>query len=230
MISALPTIAFYAATDPSSLASSPRTSSNGVSATGHQSPSDSSQRKTCPHNFSYDSGTAIARVAVLEDLGPSIPQITTMDFLTFLAPPKPAFDLNGTMEQLNHAGIIVSDRWSAFDIDPTDQPTDENDTFSHLVDIFDAVVDAIVANSEGSETPIVQLLQNPNKPLKSTTIANATKPDGCLVLKMRPEEDLVRWADVVLSCEYKKKLRPITQYDVSIRRGLEMCCAKLPSP
>ena len=165
----------------------------------------------------------------LEGLGTSIPQITTLDFLTFLAPPKPAFDLNGTLEQLSHAGIIVSDRWSAFDIDPTDQPTDENATFSHLVDIFNAVVVAIIANSELPETPIVQLLQNTHKPLESTTIANATKPDGYLALKQRPHEDQVRWDDVVLSCEYKKKLGPITEYNVSIRRGFEMCCTKLPS-
>ena len=172
---------------------------------------------------------AYARGAFLEDLGTSIPQITVQDFLTFLAPPQPAFDLNGTMQWLNNAGIIVLDRWSAIDKDPTDQPTVENDTFSHLVDIFTKVVDAIIANSELPETPIVQLLQNTHKPLESTTIANATKPDGYLALKQRPHEDQVRWDDVVLSCEYKKKLGPITEYNVSIRRGFEMCCTKLPS-
>jgi hypothetical protein len=41
-----------------------------------------------------------ARLAVLEDLGSRIPEITLQVFIDFLAPPQPSFNIEATMEML----------------------------------------------------------------------------------------------------------------------------------
>jgi hypothetical protein len=59
-----------------------------------------------------------ARLAVLEDLGTSIPEITLKTFMDFLAPPLPTIDLYATMKKLELADIPIftaSGRWAAFD-------------------------------------------------------------------------------------------------------------------
>ena len=88
-------------------------------------------RDTCSHevsrfvmevhtNHSYRFGTLDnAKQTVLEDLGMSIPQITFQDFLEFLAPPQPNFNLDATMESLKKSKFILpSGLWSSFDNDP----------------------------------------------------------------------------------------------------------------
>ena len=169
-----------------------------------------------------------ARLAVLEDLGSSIPEITFQTFMDFLAPPQPDFDLNATMKMLKSDSsriLTTSDRWTAFDKEPKDQVGREDAVFQPIPDIFKKVVDAIIANSKLKKYHcIIDFLQNPNMEPKSADRHNATRPDGYLLVKDRVQPGTVSWADVVLSCEYKREDGDEELDDVSTRYGLELLC------
>ena len=105
------------------------------------------------HNSrSYQSGQLEdARLVVLEELGTRIPQITLQDFMDFLAPPLPEFDIQTTMEKLKTSGILTAlGRWKAFDKEPKDQSGREDAAFKPIPDIFNATVAAIIENSNSN--------------------------------------------------------------------------------
>ena len=154
--------------------------------------------------------------SVVDDLDFSVPQITFKDFLEFLAPPQPTFNLELTMKSLEK-GILSSGRWSAFEQGPKYQQKTEDAVFLPIGDIFNEVVDAIIANSELTTTSmLVKFLHRPTLPPRSSASRNVTRPDGYLVLKERAQEKNISWADISLSCEYKRNDGEADLYDVSI--------------
>jgi hypothetical protein len=166
-----------------------------------------------------------ARLAVLEDLGSHIPEITLENFMDFLAPPQPDFDINATMKTLNSdpAVMTASGRWTAFDKEPTSQSGREDAVFKPLPDIFKKVVDAIITNWNSKLTQndcSIDFLQNSNMAPMSADRHNATRPDGYMVLKRRFQGGTVSWADVVLSCEYKRNKGVDDSDDVCTHQGL----------
>src|ERR1700733_6875399 len=184
-------------------------------------PHDSPPRvKNVHSDLSYQSDVLEkARMAVLLDLGSYIPMITFQNFLDFLAPPQPEFDLESTMRSLKSGTVPVltsSNGWSKF---PKVQkkkeiPDKEDPVFSQMPELFTKVVADIVANSRGKlseENRTIDFLQNPNRAPISTERRNESRPDGYFVLKHRDKvmskkgEEDIRWADIALSCEYKLK-------------------------
>ena len=158
---------------------------------------------------------------MLSDLGSKIPQIPYQDFIAHLAPPQPDFDLEATMKALraDPNGIIPSsNRWKVFDTEPKDQSAIEDTIFKPLPYIFSKIVDTIITNSKlTSDNCLIEFLQNPAMVPELIERHNMTRPDGYLVLKDRREGDAVSWADILLSCEYKRKDKLEDSDDVSIR-------------
>jgi hypothetical protein len=82
-----------------------------------------------------------------------------------------------------------------------------------MPEIFTKVVAAIVANSREKlteENRAIDFLQNPSQVPISTERDDESRPDGYFVLKHRNKvmsedgkREVIRWADIVLSCEYK---------------------------
>jgi hypothetical protein len=69
----------------------------------------------------------------------------SLDFIKFLAPPQPQFDVGATINILKSDIILsASGRWAAFDKDPKDQRAVENVIFKPITNIFEKVVDAIL--------------------------------------------------------------------------------------
>jgi hypothetical protein len=162
------------------------------------------------HHYQNDSLES-ARLAVLDDLGSFIPEIPFQTFMEYLAPPQPDFDIDSTIEWLNSASdptLTLSNQWTAFAVVPKDQGS-EDTAFRPIRDIFSNVMKAIVANTRGVKLTegdcSVDYVQNPNHAPTLTERHNASRPDGYLVLRIRKGGKEVRWADVVLSCEYKRK-------------------------
>ena len=194
--------------------------------------------KNVHSNPSYRSNNlAEARLAVLRDVGEDIPEISLEKFLKFFAPAKPDFNLHATMRSLKSGTDPVlspSDRWTDFIKTPKDSPNQEDKVFSPMPNIFTKVVAAIITNSDGNlntDSCTVDLLQNPTQAPTSAERHNETKPDGYLVLKKRikamskdlKKED-IRWADIVLSCEYKRKDGPNDLDDVRIHQDFNIAC------
>lgn len=80
-----------------------------------------------------------ARKAVLGDLGLSIPEVS-VDFMVdrILLPVHCNFDTVKT--KLQDAGHILGGRWAAFDKDPTDSTSNENNSFKALQGIFTEII------------------------------------------------------------------------------------------
>src|SRR3979490_787033 len=77
--------------------------------------------KSIHMDLSYQSGRLEnARLTVVEDLDFSVPQITIEDFLKFLAPPQPTFNLDLVMKSLNNDPNCMhpSGRWKSFEKEP----------------------------------------------------------------------------------------------------------------
>lgn len=186
------------------LSPTPRSPSKQKGLITHESPVHA---KAVHSSHSYQNGLLEdARLAVLQDLGTSIPEISFQTFIDFLAPTKPQFDIGAAINALKSESILsASGRWSAFDKEPKDQLGHENDVFKPMTNIFTKAVDAIIKHSNLTDSRrSTDFLQNPNSAPKSMERHNATKPDGYLLVKDRLEQGVVSWADVVISCEYKK--------------------------
>ena len=172
-------------------------------------------------------------MSVLHGLGPCIPMIPVQAFLDYLSPPQPDFDLNATIQSLKLGSdpvLTSSNRWSRFPKAPKDSQGSEDGVFGPMSEIFTKVVVTIVANSSGrlrEENCTIDFLQNPNLALASTERCDESRPDGYLVLKDRNKrmstsgmiEDIL-WADIVLSCEYKREDGDEDLDDVRIHQGL----------
>jgi hypothetical protein len=185
--------------------------------------------KAVHSSHSYQNGLLEdARLAVLQDLGTTIPEIPLQTFIDFLTPTKPQFDIGTTINVLKSESILsASGRWSAFEKEPKDQVGHENDIFKPMTNIFTKAVDAIIKHSDLTDSPrSIDFLQNPNSAPKSAERHNATKPDGYLLVKDRLEQGVVSWADVVLSCEYKKEEGDEHLDDVSLPQK-HRCCVTL---
>ena len=159
--------------------------------------------------------------------------IPLQDFLDYLAPPQPDFDLNATIQSLKLGSEPVStssNRWSIFPKASKDSQDSEDGVFSLMPEIFTKVVVAIVANSGGrlkEENCTIDFLQNPNLAPTSTERCNESRPDGYLVLKDRNKRmskigkrENILWADIALLCEYKRKDSEKDLDDVRIHQGL----------
>jgi hypothetical protein len=92
------------------------------------------------------------------------------------------------------------------------------------------VVAAIVAKSGGGlceEARTVDFLQNPSLAPTSTERHNESRPDGYLILRHRNKDmskdgtrEYIRWADIVVTWEYKLKDGYDDLDDVRIHQGL----------
>ena len=198
-----------------------------------QNISDSPVRVKSVHSsHSYQSDRLEeARLAVLQDLGSCIPELSYEIFLKHLAPQlHKIIDLRATMQSLKLGSepiLTSSDQWSKFSKAPKDSQGSEDTIYSLIPEIFNKVVDVIVANSDGKLKSTVDFLQNPTRAPTSAERYNESRPDGYLVLKDRTtkrtkdgkNEDIL-WADVALSCEYKRKDGVDELDDVRIHHGL----------
>ncbi len=194
--------------------------------------------KVVHSNASYQSDIlGDARLAVLQDVGSYAPMIPFQTFLDYLAPPRPDFDLDATMRSLKLGSEPVlssSNRWSKFAKDPKDSQELEDRVFSPIPEIFTKVVVAIIANSGGKlkeDKRTVDFLHNPSQAPTSSERRNESRPDGYLVLKNRDKElskdgkkEDILWADIVLSCEYKRKDGVDDLDDVRIHQGFDIAC------
>ena len=188
--------------------------------------------KVVHSNPSYQSDNLVeARLAVLQDVGSYVPMVPFQIFLDYLAPPQPKFNLTATMRLLKSWSVLTTaSRWSMFPKAPKDSQDSEDKVFSSLPGIFTEVVAAIVANSGGNlkkDNQTVDFLQNPNLTPISADRRNESRPDGYLVLKDRTREmskdgkkEDILWADIALSCEYKRKNGGDDLDDVRIHQGL----------
>ena len=121
--------------------------------------------------------------------------------------------------------LTSSIRWSKFAEAQKDSQGSEDGVSSPLPEIFTKVVVAIVGNSGGKlkeDNRTVDFLQNTSQTPTSAERddePHESRPDGYLVLKDAKKEGIL-WADVAVSCEYKREDGDSDLDDVRIHHGL----------
>ncbi|KAI0943401.1 hypothetical protein AcW1_002572 [Taiwanofungus camphoratus] len=151
------------------------------------------------------------RTALLTDIGESVPQISIESFLNNILPPLPeGVDVDEVIAKLKKQGHITrSNRWRAFKVDPRRSRLTEDKAFDPLKEISNAIAKATAKLTRADNA--LELQNNPNVIPSSYTRSSKTRPDGCLILRRRG--DAIRWADIGLSCEYKKLTSKKEEYD-----------------
>ena|ERR1700734_3359086 len=92
-----------------------------------------------------------------------------------------------------------------------------------MSNIFRKVVAAVIKNSPSNLTDkscSIDFLQNPTLAPKSAERHNASRLDGYMLVKGRLQAETLSWADVVLSCEYKRQEGDEDLDDVTMHLGL----------
>lgn len=181
---------------------------------------------------SYHSGDLEAASAVVSDLGPTIPQISFQSFLSRLFPST--YDVPKAVQKLEQGGHILNGRWVAFPVDPERSAPLEDTTFAPLQGLFKNIT-----KCHSNHKPVAIFAQNPYLSPWSHR-SNQTRPDGYFILKdagptlpttkakgegkKRKVETLVKWDDIAISAEFKKKSTPDARDDVgNLALSMSLC-------
>ncbi|EED84040.1 predicted protein [Postia placenta Mad-698-R] len=145
-----------------------------------------------------------ARGAVMQDLGTTIPEVSTRFFQTHLLPPLPA-DINvkqvvNKLRKGKGKGI-KGNRCAKFPKDPKNSTECEDGCFKSLEDVATAI-EAVTSAMTGKKQ-LLKFVQNPGDAPESSMRTSKSRPDGCFMLKSQHKRSL-RWMDIALSAEYKK--------------------------
>ncbi|KAI0916615.1 hypothetical protein AcW1_010385 [Taiwanofungus camphoratus] len=156
----------------------------------------------CTQDPSYlDGDLEEGRVAVIQELGESIFEVSVQFFLDNIFPPlRPEFDLDRVIQTLKDQNdILQSGRWRSFPVNPAASWSNENVTFKPLEDMVRQIA---MAGGLGGNGRLLDFENNPNHTPKSELRDSTSRPDGYLIL--RDKQDGVHWTDIALCAEYKK--------------------------
>ncbi|KAI0954296.1 hypothetical protein AcV7_007565 [Taiwanofungus camphoratus] len=167
------------------------------------------------------------RVAVIQELGESIFEVSVQFFLDNIFPPlRPEFDLDGVIQTLkDQNNISQSGRWRSFPVNPSALLSNENVTFKPLEDIVRQIA---MAGGLGGNGRLLDFEINPNRTPKSEFRDSTSRPDGYLILC--DKQDGVHWTDIALCAEYKKGKSIIDRND-NVRKivwGMHHCMRNDP--
>ncbi|KAI0924108.1 hypothetical protein AcV5_010537 [Taiwanofungus camphoratus] len=179
--------------------------------------------RKCTQDPSYlDGDLEEGRVAVIQELGESIFEVSVQFFLDNIFPPlRPEFDLDRVIQTLKDQNdILQSGRWRSFPVNPAASWSNENVTFKPLEDMVRQIA---MAGGLGGNGRLLDFENNPNHTPKSELRDSTSRPDGYLIL--RDKQDGVHWTDIALCAEYKKR-KSIDDRNDNVRKivwGMHHC-------
>lgn len=152
------------------------------------------------------------RKTLIEELGPTIPEVPIPNFLTNILPGlREGLDVDEIATKLKASGHITDDgRWSCFPCDPAQVKKREEQCFQPLEQLAEAISTA----SGGGSTRLLHYTQNPSIQPVCTLRDTKSRPDGYFMIS--DETNQVYWANIAMSAEFKKKARPADKEDVCI--------------
>ncbi|EDR02424.1 uncharacterized protein LACBIDRAFT_332286 [Laccaria bicolor S238N-H82] len=183
--------------------------------------SDTPTRPKANQSSNYYFGNLpIARAALMDNLGSTIPMITFEQMLSHVLP-QLDLDFQATWNKLVQKGHLEqvqgTYKWSVFPTVPKDVNSTEPIVFLEIK----AVQDAIVANAvfaSGRTTQTAEYFTDPARALESVRIGNDGKPDGCGRLQYTAQEYVKPgWMCITWAEEYKKKDAAADEYDNAVK-------------
>ncbi|OSX58035.1 hypothetical protein POSPLADRAFT_1061121 [Postia placenta MAD-698-R-SB12] len=138
------------------------------------------------------------RKTLIEELGPTIPEVPIPYFLTNILPGlREGLDVDEIATKFKASGHITDDgRWSCFPCDPAQVKKREEQCFQPLEQLAEAISTASGGGKHA--TPTLHA-----KPFHTT----------CLHAQGHEESRWVYWANIAMSAEFKKKARPADKED-----------------
>jgi hypothetical protein len=122
------------------------------------------------------------RMAVLEELGKYIPEVSVDDFIRDYLPPND-IDIDGIVKMLQRDDHITKEgMWSSFPNDPADNSKIEPIVFKHFKGILNTITEYVAKAAEGLIILTLEFVDNPSKAPFSER-GNLTRPDGYSLLK-----------------------------------------------
>ncbi|KAI0942242.1 hypothetical protein AcW1_002920 [Taiwanofungus camphoratus] len=143
---------------------------------------------------------------LLADIGESVPQIMVESFFDNILPPLfEGLDVDEVITALEGQGRITQlKRWNGFAVDPADS------TEKKKTRVITNAIAEVAANLTGADS-VLELQNNPNIVPDLCSRTSRSRPDGYLVLRDR--DNGIHWADIGLSCEYKKSAEKDAEHD-----------------
>lgn len=178
-------------------------------------------------------GLTGTRAAVVDDAGPTLPEIPIAIFCKHILPhPKIIGHLDDVLDALEKtpgrwgAYNRKTQRWRVFPKNPRDAGLVENTVFGKLKVVADAI--ALVARQfDDGQKPTTRFDQDPNRAPDADWRTTGVKPDGYFVLnEPRSPGDKAHWMDIVSTGEYKRDDKDIRHLeDVSLLKDRLNACA-----
>lgn len=153
-------------------------------------------------------GLTGTRAAVIDDTGPTIPEISVPIFFAVVLPRPSILDhvraiftalTKGDRPSYNPKGR----RWSAFPRDPAKAHLRENTVYKKLEKIYHAVLEAAQDHASAG-APTTTFTNTPDYVPKSDWRGSTSKPDGFFALRNRRAGGSPHWMDIVATGEYKR--------------------------
>ncbi|KAF9807211.1 hypothetical protein IEO21_08326 [Rhodonia placenta] len=118
------------------------------------------------------------RKTLIEELGPTIPEVPIPNFLTNILPGlREGLDVDEIATKLKASGHITDDgRWSCFPCDPAQVKKREEQCFQPLEQLAEAISTA----SGGGSTRLLHYTQNPSIQPVCTLRDTKSRPDGSI--------------------------------------------------
>lgn len=167
------------------------------------------QRGKSSYEVTTSSDQEKSRDAVIEDAGPAIVEFTEDEFVSALLPQVPCSPK--VLQKIIHwvkedSGEYSNGRWTAFKQDPQSYKIKEDQVFSRLGNIVNAMQRAVEVCVGGDLQLKTRYISIPSKAPECSQRYNLTRPDGCFVFN-RPRsvsKAIPDWMDIALTGEFKK--------------------------
>ena len=170
----------------------------------------------------YADGLDDCQDAVVEDVGPAVPQVTVQWFMDNIMPRlRPNLDISAVIQKLKDNKTILSKSgtWADFPTAPAECLEHEDDVFDSLETVAAAIGKAARAVWSTKRKPAVVFKCRPRDTPVSKRRINSSRPDGYgLYIKHRSNHGnrkRVFWETIVSPWEAKKKERIEDINDVS---------------
>ena len=179
------------------------------------------RHKSTPHVSGHEFAVNVTRNAVMEDLGPAIPEVEYDFFRHHILPPlHPSIDIDQIITRLEADEIIVGGRWKRFPQDPwtyttgpSNQRRSENETFARL----EGLLQDITERSEVDASKTVEYKSLPDYTPTCSFEEKKGRPDAFFVLSTAQDVGKPYWRDIVTPAEFKLKDTCDDLQDVRIR-------------
>lgn len=181
--------------------------------------------KSVDYTVTVHDGLTGSRAAVIDDTGPTIPELSLELFFTKVLPCPPVAKKTAKIFEALCAGedpAYSGGRWVAFPDDPRKTEEHETVVFSRLERVAEAVIEQ--ARLISSAEALTRFKNDPDLVPESRWRHTTSRPDGFFVLRKRRSATVPHWADIAATGEYKRKdgdirhLEDVRRYSFSHHR------------